>query len=62
MVKLLFLFVLAHAIDLLELAGAVAIVVGLGMAWGMPAALIGGGAFALLKAFEMDLSLPGDTP
>lgn len=56
MVKFLVAFLVAHFVALLELAAAVAIVVGLALAWGAPAALIGGGVFGLLKAFELDLS------
>jgi len=55
-VKTLVLFMIAHVIGLLEFAGAAAVVVGLALAWGAPAALIGGGVFALVKAFELDLS------
>lgn len=55
MVRLLALWMLAHLVGLMELAGAIAIVAGLALAWGAPAALLGGGAFVLLKSFELDM-------
>ena len=39
---------------LVELAGAVLIVVGVYLAWGVAAAFIGGGAVLVLKAFELE--------
>lgn len=59
MVKFLVLFLVAHLVELFEVAGATVIIVGLTMAWGTPAGLIGGGVFLLLKSFEMDLHLGG---
>lgn len=59
MVKLLVLFVIAHLVSLLELAGATCVVVGLGCWFGTPAVLVSAGVFALGKAFELDLSSGG---
>ena len=61
--KLLMLFVVANAVALMEFAGATAVVVGVGLAWGLPFALIALGVFLLLKAFELDVTLGvGEAP
>lgn len=56
MVKILAAFVLARRVALLELLGVVCIVAALAMSVGRVGVLIGLGAAALLKSFELDLT------
>lgn len=56
--KMLILFVAVRRVALLELAGAAAIVGGVAAKWDGAAGWIAAGAFALVKAFELDLSGP----
>lgn len=43
---------------LIEFAGAGLMVAGLAIAWGLAAALIGGGVVLVLKAFDMETNAP----
>lgn len=56
MVKLIVAFIVARRVLLLELAGAAAIVGGAAARFGDGIAWMIGGAFALVKAFELDLT------
>ena len=55
MLKALLVIVRAVPAWLLELAGACLVVAGVHQGWGVPAALVVGGAALILKAFELDL-------
>lgn len=59
--KFLGLLILAHAVTLLEMAGAVSVVAGVGLWFGVPVALVVAGVFLLAKAIELDISLGGSS-
>lgn len=61
MVKMLGLLILAHAVTLLEVAGAASVVAGVGLWVGVPVALVVAGVFLLAKAIELDISLGGSS-
>lgn len=61
MVKLILLFIVGHVVQLLELAGVVALAVAAGMWFGAAGVLVVVGVGLLVKSFELDLGKPEDS-